>query len=546
MDSKFFPPELRLIAELMKKAEPPLVIVVGTGVTRGATNQPYATWLGLLEHGIEHLVNTKQFTELAREIRLEKVRSAFAPFCLNAALDAANDIERNLKYANTNDEDAFADWLASIFKDFKAHDNKTITLETLRDLEQAGALLLTTNYDNLLEDITDLHAVTWEEHDDFLRVTTRETRGILHVHGHWQRPSSIVLGRDSYNRIVADTQIQELLRGLWFNNHWLYVGCGNGLDDPNLGSLLAWSKSWGAGREDYFLAQKNAAAEIASRQDKPHNLKSIGYPSHDDLPDWLRFITPTARCWPFVRIDDEFPLFRTPGVDSPFPSRQEYLDGDVPTLAADAEVEQRLQTHGWACVMDVASVGKTTLALRLAISHQQRQHPVFYLDLIKSEILDDESASPIEALRRLTRPGVLFILDNVHHQPELARQLWQQWKYNQAESRLLLVTTRVQQLLVTAPEQDLMFFERHHANPAILLQLTPEDLGGIAKHIYQRISGSPMPEPPPPRHSPNGTASIELRSTPFAFLSWNGVPISRKVSGIFQIWLQQHGFTRDG
>jgi hypothetical protein len=487
MDGKPFPPELHPIAKLMDKADPPLVIVVGTGVTWGATRQSRASWLGLLNHGVDHLVQMEQLTEKAGKDRLEKLQLAFNPFRLDAALDAAQDIEHNLKYP---DASAFALWLDSVFKDFKAHDDKKATLEALRDLEQAGVLLLTTNYDNLLEDITGLPAVTWEDHDDFLRITTREKRGILHVHGHWQRPSSIVLGRTSYERVVADSRIQELLKSLWLHKHWLYVGCGNGLDDPNLGSLLAWSKNWGAGLEDYFLAQ-----EIASRSDKPQNLVSIGYPSHDNLPEWLRSITPTARCWPFVRIDDEFQLFRVLGSDIPFPTRQEYLDGEVPTLAADIEVEQRLQTHGWACVMDMASVGKTTLALRLATSHEQRQHPVFYLDL-KEEIQNDEDDSPIEALRRLARPGVLLILDNIHHQPELAHQIWQQWRHNQHESRLLLVATRIQQSIVTTPEQDLMFFETHPTNPAVLLQPTPEDLGSLAKHIYRRFSGSSMPEPP--------------------------------------------------
>src|ERR1035437_3571930 len=44
-----------------------------------------------------------------------------------------------------------------------------------------------------------------------------------------------------------------------------------------------------------------------------------------------------------------------------------------------------------------------------------------------------------------------------------------------------------------------MFFERHLANPAILLQPTPEDLGRVAKHIYRRVAGAKcplMPEPP--------------------------------------------------
>jgi hypothetical protein len=220
----------------------------------------------------------------------------------------------------------------------------------------------------------------------------------------------------------------------------------------------------------------------------------------EDLPVVLRSVTPAARCWPFVRVDDEFPLFHVPGASDPFPTRQEYLDGDVPTLAADSELLTRLQTHGWACCIDVASVGKTTLALRAATTHEQRAHPVFYLDL-KREIEEDADASPVAAVNRLARPGALLIFDNIHYEPELARQLWQQWHAKPCDSRgrLLLVATRIHQPVVVTPEQDLMFFERHPVNPAILLQPTPEDLGRLAKHLYHRVGGPkclPMPEPP--------------------------------------------------
>ena len=258
------------------------------------------------------------------------------------------------------------------------------------------------------------------------------------------------------------------------------------------------------GREripSYFLAQADKVKEIAGRAGKPPNLVSIGYPSHDELPVVLQLITPAARCWPFIRVDDEFPLFHVPGANDPFPTREEYLDGDVPTLTADAELQKRLQTHGWACVIDVASVSKTTLALRSATTHEQRAHPVFYLDL-KKEIPDDADASPVAAVHRLARPNTLLILDNIHHQPELARQLWQQWSAKPCDSRgqLLLVATRIHRpAVVVTPEQDLMFFESHPANPAILPQPTPADLGRLAKHLYHRVGGKkfpPMPEPP--------------------------------------------------
>ncbi|HRI13044.1 MAG TPA: SIR2 family protein, partial [Verrucomicrobiota bacterium] len=493
-------PDLVQIAKLLDRSRPQVVVVVGTGVAINATGQPHASWLGLLKHGIRHLVATDCFTKNHGEKLESSLNAAFSPFQLQAALQHAETVEQVL---NTPNEKAFAQWLESGFATFKSRNEEKAKapLDALRDLHEAGALLLTTNYDSLLSDITGAPPVTWEEHADFHRVMTRQKAGILHIHGHWQRPSSIVLGRSSYDRVVADVSLQQLFRTLWLNWSWIYVGCGDGLDDPNLGRLLEWSKGWGeSGLPDFFLARDDKAKEIAARPGKPPNLRAIGYPSHDELPVVLRSVTPAARCWPFVRVDDEFPLFHVPGASDPFPTRQEYLDGDVPTFAADAELTTRMQTHGWACCIDVASVGKTTLALRAATTHEQRAHPVCYLDL-KREIEEEADASPVAAVNRLARPGTLLILDNIHYQPELARQLWQQWNAKPSDSRgrLLLVATRIHQPVVVTPEHDLTFFERHPANPAILLQPTPEDLGRLAKHLYHRVGCGkcpPMPEPP--------------------------------------------------
>jgi hypothetical protein len=60
------------------------------------------------------------------------------------------------------------------------------------------------------------------------------------------------------------------------------------------------------------------------------------------------------------RRPDESPLL------SPFPSWREYFDGAVPSRAADEEVTRRLNEHGWAFVLDVVSVGKSTVAYPIA------------------------------------------------------------------------------------------------------------------------------------------------------------------------------------
>ena len=492
------PTELVPLSKLLEKDEPKVLVLVGAGVSAGATSSPHATWLGLLKHGVNHLVGTEVFTEKRGKELIASLELAFSPFDLNRALQHAELVEQSL---TTPELAAFDRWLQEAFRNFHIQSGKGATLNALRDLQDAGALLLTTNYDSLLSEATGLRPVTWEEHDELLPLINRKRPGILHIHGHWQRPSSVVLGRSSYDRVAADQDFQDALKSLWLGYSWIYVGSGDGLGDPNLGRLLEWGKRWGSSAmPDYFLAKKGKAEALAKRPDKPQNLISVGYSDHAQLAGLLHSVTPSARCWPFVLVDEDFSLFRSPGspANLPFPSRQEYLDGKVPTLAADAEVRARLAEHGWAFVMDVASVGKTTLALRIASGTPDREHPAYYLDLAIVDP-DDVGAKTLLIARRLTRPGCLLIVDNVHHQPELARQLWDQWRDRPAESRLLLIATRMQRAATTAPAQDLSFFERHITNPVVELRPGPNDLLAIVRHIYARlrVRAAPLPIPPP-------------------------------------------------
>jgi hypothetical protein len=289
------PSELIPLAKLLEKDEPKVVVVVGTGVSAGATSAPHASWLGLLKHGIEHLVTTEVFTDRRGKELRASLDAAFSPFALKTALQHAELVEQNL---NTPDIAAFACWLDAAFRDFKVRAGKSETLDALRDLQQAGALLLTTNYDSLLSEAMGLPPVTWEEHAKFYGVIRRQQLGILHIHGHWQRPSSVVLGKSSYDRIARDQDFQDLFKSLWLEWSWLYVGCGDGLDDPNLGRLLEWGKRWNKNTPpDYFLAKAEKALALANRPDKRANLVSVGYPDHPDLPSVLHSLTPTARCW---------------------------------------------------------------------------------------------------------------------------------------------------------------------------------------------------------------------------------------------------------
>jgi hypothetical protein len=486
------PNSLKPLAKLLEKEEPKVLVLVGTGVSIGATSLRQASWLGLLKHGVDHLVETEKFTvQWGNELKVN-LDSAFSPFDLDKALKFAELVEQNL--STPAQPDAFAKWLKTSFSDFKVQTGRTDTLNAIRDLQQAGALILTTNYDSLLSDATGLLPVTWDEQNEFLKAS-HEKNKILHIHGHWQYPNSIILGKNSYERIVKNEKIQSLLKTLWLDWVWVYVGCGGGIFDPNLGMLLRWGKEWGDSTFDhYILAKDNDIIALESNPDKPVKLISVPYKDHSELPNILRSITPIARCFPFSLIDGKFWLFRDPNSSplDPFPSRQEYLDGEVPALGIDDEVSYRLKKYDWAFVLDVASVGKTTLALRIATSVEQRDYPVFYLDFANIDI-ESASGDVSAALKRLSKQNVLFIFDNAHYQSELVQQLWNQWEEinrRGSKSKLLIVATRAQRHVKMSPAENLIFFEKHKINPTVELRPTEYDLKNILNHIYLRVTKS--------------------------------------------------------
>jgi hypothetical protein len=490
------PDSLRPLARELEHDRPRLVVVVGAGVSIGATGRPQASWKGLLAHGLEHLTTSGRFQPGYSDDLLHALDQAFDPFDGERVLELAELIQQTLRLQN-----AAASWLENAFADFNALADRAATLQALSALQRAGALLVTTNYDGLLSDATGLSAVTPLGREGFLRAITRQAPAIVHLHGHWQTPESVVLGVRSYDRILDDTLFQDAFKSLWLQNCWLFVGCGNGLEDPNLGQLLRWGRQWGEAALPHRMLAIKHEAERLRTLDLPPRLDVVDFADFAALPRLLHALTPAARCAPFVRIDARLAQVRAAAasVDNPFPSWQEYLDDLVPKLQVDEEVRTRLRDHGWACVLDVASVGKTTLALRMAADAERSGGTAFYLDLAGAGPDEDLDPSTVDALRRLARPGQLLIVDNAHHAPVLTHALWSAWRSHPRGSRLLLIATESRRKVTTHAAQDFAHLSADPDNPAIPLHPQAEDLVRILHAIFRRFGRSrvALPTPPP-------------------------------------------------
>ncbi|WP_017327404.1 SIR2 family protein [Synechococcus sp. PCC 7336] len=186
-------------------ADRKVVVIVGAGVSIAATgNHPVASWMGLLEHGV------RQCQKLGRAQRAwvqRKLAALNDRDCeLSEILAIASELEARLNASGGE----FRRWLRETVGELSAIERGAI--EALQDL---GAVIATTNYDGLLEEVTGLRPVTWLETARVERVLRGDEQGILHLHGYWEQPESVVLGIRSYEDVRRSEHAQTMQMEIW-------------------------------------------------------------------------------------------------------------------------------------------------------------------------------------------------------------------------------------------------------------------------------------------------------------------------------------------
>jgi len=103
-------------------------------------------------------------------------------------------------------------------------------------------LVATLNYDHLLEKVTGRSAITWQEANAVQEALRGSREAILHLHGEYQTPESVVLGLASYNKVKDDPHARATLQSIALSKTLLFVGCGDTVLDPNFQQLITWGK----------------------------------------------------------------------------------------------------------------------------------------------------------------------------------------------------------------------------------------------------------------------------------------------------------------
>jgi SIR2-like domain len=209
-------------------ADRKVIAIIGTGVATRSSGQALASWKGLLANGIDWCVSYKRPN--ATEVWAGRQREALISDDLDDLLGVAQQVSRKLGAPR---DGAYRAWLQRTVGTLKVQ--QPDVLDALKALDIPIA---TTNYDGLIEEVVDWPPVTWQERSRVEEVLRGGRPGVLHLHGYWDKPESVVLDIRSYEQVISDAHAQAVLRSLLLNFSLLFIGFGSGLSDPNFGSLL--------------------------------------------------------------------------------------------------------------------------------------------------------------------------------------------------------------------------------------------------------------------------------------------------------------------
>jgi tetratricopeptide (TPR) repeat protein len=335
------------------------VVIVGAGVSMAATGKaPAASWTGLLEDGVAYCDGLLGPRLPARWA--ERRRDQLGSEDTEELISAAEDITRRLGGPGGGE---YGRWLAQSVGRLEA-----TRPEVLDALAALRIPLATTNYDGLLEQATELSPVTWRDGAKVEQVLRGDRQAVLHLHGHWEDPDSVVLGIRSYEAVLTDAHAEAMRKALAATRTLVFVGCGAGLADPNFGELRRWLAGvFAASRyRHYRLGLEEELAELWREHGLDERIVPIAYGTgYDELVPFLRSLRAVPPSAPSVQPVRPPPTGPRPSRLPP-PPRCFGRDAIVEDLVATLLTDPPPPTP----VLGPAGVGKSTVCL--AALHEPR------------------------------------------------------------------------------------------------------------------------------------------------------------------------------
>uniref|UniRef100_A0A8C6SVR9 Protein FAM118B n=1 Tax=Neogobius melanostomus TaxID=47308 RepID=A0A8C6SVR9_9GOBI len=237
----------KLLPSLKTKRAPELVLVIGTGVSSAVAPQVPAlrSWKGLIQALLD-AANDFDLLEEEESRRFQKHMQEDKNL-----VHVAHDLIQKLSPRTGNVRSTFfKDCLYEVFDDLESkmeHAGKHL-LRSVLQLMESGALVLTTNFDNLLEIYaahqgTKLESLDLTDEKKVLEWAQEKRRlSVLHIHGVYTNPSGIVLHPAGYQNVLRNTEVMREIQKLYETKSFVFLGCGRTVDDTTFQALF-WRRS---------------------------------------------------------------------------------------------------------------------------------------------------------------------------------------------------------------------------------------------------------------------------------------------------------------
>jgi tetratricopeptide (TPR) repeat protein len=267
-----------------------LAVIVGSGVSRYSDPKDVRlSWRGLIAHGLEFCslnLDRKQLEQ--HRATIDRFQASGGALTTRELIESAQAVEAMLGAPTRGD---FRHWLGNAFSD-----TAPVTGELLKELKSVPARRMTLNYDTFLEQAFRARSIPWTDAAavlDWLRVASPD---VLHIHGVWNVPESVVFGESSYARVRRNSTIQQALKTILLSNAVLFVGCGQTFDDPNIGKFMSWAGRFLAKSQYHHFKLDVGPMNEVLEYDTNRSLYSLGYGStYDELPRYLEYLLTAAK-----------------------------------------------------------------------------------------------------------------------------------------------------------------------------------------------------------------------------------------------------------
>lgn len=180
----------------------------------------------------------------------------------------------------------YARWLSDTVGGLEAKNEAVIKAVT-----SLGVPVATTNYDGLIEQVLGWERVTWMDGAGMQRPLQGDDAAVVHLHGHWRDPRSVILGVRSYEELRTSGVPQALQQAIAALGSLLFVGVGAGLSDPNFGALRVWLAATFSGSEfrHYRLCLASEVDELVAEHGDAERILPVPYgDSYEQLGEFLQ------------------------------------------------------------------------------------------------------------------------------------------------------------------------------------------------------------------------------------------------------------------